>query len=131
MIYSIRSQQFERAMADIKLSRKNGPYMELVPNASLVKLESRLKKKGRWTPETFRADFLPAYMEQLKTKPCRDALNDLYGKAKSGKVVAVANSTSGKDNDWSSVIVGLMQGAGIPVEPGVDMAEFFAMYKSK
>lgn len=131
MIKVVRSQQLWNTKADIKLSRKNKEYTAIIPNGSLTILEAVYKRDGKWNRETFTTEFMPRHMAQLQTPEARDALNKLYTECKNGKSLAIANNSMGRVLDWSSVILGLLQGAGLESEDEHDLSFFFTAYKTK
>lgn len=131
MIKVVRSQQLWNTKADIKLSRKNKTYTAIIPDGPLTLLEAVYKRDGKWDRETFTTEFVPRYMAQLQTPEARDALNTLYHECKNGKSLAIANSSMGRIYDWSTVILGLLQGAGLESESEYDLRVFFTVYKAK
>lgn len=129
MFKTIRSQQFKKTDADIKVSRDSKDYAALVPNAELLDMEKKLKRNGKWNHNSFATDFLPAYINQLKTQDGRDALNDLFKKSKAGTEILLANHSNGNAYDWSTVIIGLMQGAGADTTSENQLGFFYDAYK--
>lgn len=130
MFRTVTSQQLKHNPADITISNKTADeYSPLVPGTDLKALETKMKNRQTWNDDVCYQDYVTQYIFQLQSPACRKVLNKLYQESKAGKTIIFANHNKGNDHSWSSVLMGLMQGAKAECETPTDYSHYFTIYK--
>ena len=89
-------------------------HAELSPSLDLLSWTIQQKRKFRFSQEMFDQEYVPRFLEEIRTQTAREALNHLYAEQKK-KCIALVCSCRTESLCHRSILAGLFVGAGCEV----------------
>lgn len=86
---------------------------ELSPSWGLFKKYLRLREEGNWNEETFRTQYVPQFLREMRGKEQQRLLNELF---MMNKHICLVCFCSEEELCHRSIIGGMLQGAGLDVK---------------
>ena len=101
---------------------------QLSPSLNLFKDYLKWANNNEWNENCFMERYVPRFLEEMKSKEAKNALNTLYKMEKQKNILLVC--FCGKENICHrSIVCGLMQGVGSNVNCNKNYKHFYDMYK--
>lgn len=88
---------------------------ELSPSWSLFKRYLQLRDSGRWSEETFHRIYVPAFLNEMKSKVARKKLNELVWLDRNGKRICLICFCPEEALCHRSIIAGMLQHVDVQV----------------
>ena len=133
-IRDVSEGQFNEVWAIVRFYRGKSPWInqvvDLSPSQKLWGKFNKLKLDGRWNEETFRSEYLPVFLKEMRSEAAREKLNELYKKDKAGRSIALVCFCKEENLCHRSIIAGILQGVGCNVHTatGNDYSKYYAEY---
>lgn len=103
----------------------------LSPSKDLFFKYLSLKKAGKWDQQAFDSIYVPQFIRELKSNPAAlKKLNELFGKSKEGRNIALCCFCPTEELCHRAIIAGLFQGVGADVEVGADYSRYYNYYRN-
>ena len=135
-ISDIEPSQYDEVWAIVR-SPKNAPKWmrhvpELSPSWSLFELYRKKRASSLWTRTVFEEEYVPRFLDEMKTKAARDKLNELFLRSRNGEHIVIACFCSDVGKCHRSIVASLLDGVGCEVEmlDGTVNKSYYAMYKA-
>lgn len=101
----------------------------LSPSRQLFSDYQKWKGEGKWGEEMFREVYVPRFLEEMKGREQKNALNQLFLRSKTKDILLVCYCGQ-EDICHRSIVMGLLQGANAECDMTVDYSEYYRMYVS-
>lgn len=133
-IRCMKPQGFDFSYAIVRSMKGGSSFLTqlevLAPSRDLWYKYLRLKERGIWNAYTYAKEYVPQFLEEMKSIWARDALNDLYHRSKAGAKIQLCCFCTDETLCHRSIIAGLLQGVGADVQlpTGADYRHYYQMY---
>lgn len=102
-------------------SPKNAPKWmrhvpELSPSWELFEFYRKKRAALQWTQTVFQTEYVPRFLDELKSQAARERLNELYLRSAKGEHIAVACFCTDTEKCHRAIIASLLEGVGCKVE---------------
>lgn len=103
----------------------------LSPSEELFHWYWGLARKGRWTDDLFRNEYIPRFLREMHSKDAVAALNDIWLRSKKGEHIVLACYCLREQMCHRSIVAGLLSGAGADVrtETGLDYSGYYTDWR--
>ena len=118
-IRNVNNAAYDETWAIVR-SLKNPGKMnhvpELSPSWALFKKYLRLKDAGKWNADTFKRVYVTTFLKEMAGTEAQKKLSELIELDKHGKKICLTCFCHDEALCHRSIIVGILQGMGIPVQ---------------
>lgn len=88
----------------------------LSPSWDLFKKYLALRNAGKWNKESFEKIYVPIFLHEMQSTAARRKLTELIELDKQGKCICMACFCTDEETCHRSIIAGILQYAGVPVQ---------------